>query len=105
MSVLLFSDSVAQTVMTQVPVWEIAFAALVATSLSIWFGRSRFETALLKRLRVRKNFWRLAEMTSISLFGQALMLLSYVLRLLSWSGCLAEALTVIKVQWLVLLTK
>jgi len=74
----LFSDSVAQTVMTQVPVWEIAFAALVATSLSIWFGRSRFETVLLKRLMARKNFWRLAEMTSISLFGQALMLLSFV---------------------------
>jgi O-antigen ligase len=74
----LFSDSVAQTVMTQVPVWEIAFAALVATSLSIWFGRSRFETALLKCLRTRKNFWRLAEMTSISLLGQALVLLSFV---------------------------
>jgi hypothetical protein len=74
----LFSDSVAQTVMTQVPVLEIAFAALVATSLSIWFGRSGFETALLKRLMARKNFWRLAEMTSISLLGQALVLLSFV---------------------------
>jgi hypothetical protein len=57
---------------------EIAVAAVGGLLLSLWLGRSRFEAQLIARTHSRANLVRILEIATITLIGQLLVLVTFV---------------------------
>ena len=69
----------------QIALGEIVLAACGAVALSLWLGRSRFETKLSKRLLSRANLARVMLIAGLTLAGQLLMLGCFVVGILAVS--------------------
>jgi uncharacterized membrane protein YbhN (UPF0104 family) len=69
----------------QIAVAEIVIASCGAVALSLWLGRSRFETKLSRRLFSRSNLARVTLIAGLTLAGQLLMLGCFVVGILAVS--------------------
>ena len=69
----------------QIALGEIVIAACGAVALSLWLGRSRFETKLSRRLLSRANLARVMLIAGLTFAGQLLMLGCFVVGILAVS--------------------
>lgn len=69
----------------QLALGEIVIAACGAMALSLWLGRSRFETKLSRRLLSRANLARVTLIAGLTFAGQLLMLGCFVVGILAVS--------------------
>ena len=69
----------------QIALGEIVIASCGAMALSLWLGRSRFETKLSRRLLSRANLARVTLIAGVTFAGQLLMLGCFVVGILAVS--------------------
>jgi uncharacterized membrane protein YbhN (UPF0104 family) len=84
-AVYLFGQSVVAGFFGQIALTQIVIAACGGWALSLWLGRSRFESKLSGRVFSRDNYMRVLTIVGLTLAGQVLMLGCFVLAILAVS--------------------
>jgi uncharacterized membrane protein YbhN (UPF0104 family) len=74
----------AADIFLRMPLLEIGLLVLASTALSLWIGRSAFETGLSKRVLAWQNLVRVIWIASLTAAGQMLILGSFVLAILAF---------------------
>lgn len=83
--VFLLGNTVVADFFRHLPIAEVAGAALGGAVLSLWLGRSRYETTLSDQTFSRMNILRVMLIAGLTLVGQLLVLGSFVLGILAIS--------------------
>lgn len=87
----LLGNSVIAGFFQHISIIEIVIAVLGGGALSLWLGRSRFETNLSRQIFARSNFARVTLITVLTLAGQLLILGCFVLGILAVSPDISAA--------------